>query len=305
MAPGATPAQDLPSDSTAIISVEAHPSLKPIPLNGSFEVAVRIKIEEGWHINGHEGLPEGFVPLEVILPPLSRFEMSGPAKFAPGVLKAIGGSDKPFPVYENETLVILPVKVKAMAKFKEGAVTVPFEVKVQACNDKVCLRPAVSKFNMKVSLPMGNEVSKPVNQEFFEAPAASAEGEPENIIAKYLSRRGVLLTFLLILLGGLALNLTPCVYPMIPITVSYFGSQKSEKPLVILGRATAYVVGISLTYSTLGVTAALTGKILGSTLQSPIVLVGISALLVVLSFSMFGLYEIQAPSWLLEQNPRR
>jgi thiol:disulfide interchange protein DsbD len=88
---------------------------------------------------------------------------------------------------------------------------------------------------------------------------------------------------------------------MIPLTISYFGSQRSERPVVVLGRAVAYVVGISLTYSTLGVTAALTGKILGSTLQSPFVLAGISLVLVTLSLSMFGLYEIQAPSWLLEK----
>src|SRR6185369_8795752 len=50
-----------------------------------------------------------------------------------------------------------------------------------------------------------------------------------------------------------------------------------------------------------GVTAALTGRILGSTLQSPSVLVGISAVLVILSLSMFGLYEIQAPNWLLNR----
>ena len=88
---------------------------------------------------------------------------------------------------------------------------------------------------------------------------------------------------------------------MIPITISYFGNLKAEKPSVILGRAVAYVVGISITYSSLGVTAALTGKILGSTLQSPLVLAGISLVLVVLSFSMFGLYEIQAPNWLLNK----
>jgi thioredoxin:protein disulfide reductase len=132
-------------------------------------------------------------------------------------------------------------------------------------------------------------------------PAPTATGVQGNIISDYLDRYGLLLTFGLIFLGGLALNLTPCVYPMIPITISYFGNQKAEKAGVILARAAAYVVGISVTYSTLGVTAALTGRILGSTLQSPWVLVGISLVLVALSLSMFGLYEIQAPAWLLNR----
>src|ERR1035438_393700 len=137
----------------------------------------------------------------------------------------------------------------------------------------------------------------------FQGTLASQSGgeTQENIIAKYLRNNGILLTFVLIFLGGLALNLTPCVYPMIPLTISYFGNQRAEKPSVILGRAVAYVVGISITYSSLGVMAALTGKILGSSLQSPLVLMGISFLLVVLSLSMFGLYEIQAPAWLLNK----
>jgi len=295
---------EIPADSSKVISVEAYPSLKPIPLSESFELAIRIKIKEGWHINGHEGLPEGFVPLQVSLLPSQRFEISGPPKFAPGVLKAIGGSEKPFPVYEKETLVILPIKVKDKAKFKEGSVAILLEVRVQACDDKVCLRPAAAKFNTEVSLPLNNEVTQPINQEFFKISDNITKEDKtptDNIIYRFLLEKGVLVTFLLIFLGGLALNLTPCVYPMIPITVSYFGSQKDEKPLVILGRATAYVVGISLTYSTLGVTAALTGKILGSTLQSPTVLIGISSLLVILSLSMFGLYELQAPRWLLDK----
>ncbi len=303
IAPGLTQAQsNFPADSSNVISAEAYPSLKPIPLKDSFEVAVHLKIKEGWHINGHGGLPEGFVPLEVSLSASSPFEMTGPARYGMGIPKAIGGSDKPFPVYENETLVVLPVKLKGAAK--ETLLKIPLEIHLQACNDKVCLRPGTVKLNADVSPALHGETSQPVNAEFFKAPGTQEEVDKvpsDNIIYRFLLEKGILVTFILIFLGGLALNLTPCVYPMIPITVSYFGSQKDEKPLVILGRAAAYVVGISLTYSTLGVTAALTGKILGSTLQSPMVLIGISTLLVILSLSMFGLYELQAPAWLLDK----
>ena len=209
--------------------------------------------------------------------------------------------DKPFPVYEKTVFINFDLKLSHDAK--KWPKFIPLRVKVQACNDKICLAPAVLSVNIPIVGYASDRQGVSVNSEVGQGTSITKSGteEPENIISKYLSKNGVLVTFLLIFLGGLALNLTPCVYPMIPITVSYFGSQKDEKPLVILGRATAYVVGISLTYSTLGVTAALTGKILGSTLQSPTVLIGISSLLVILSLSMFGLYELQAPRWLLDK----
>jgi len=137
-----------------------------------------------------------------------------------------------------------------------------------------------------------------------EAADEGAEDESqaeENIIAKLIRQKGWYLTILLVLLGGLALNLTPCVYPMIPLTVAYFGTRNEDGPYRMFARAVAYVLGISVTYTALGVTAAMTGRLFGSALQSPYILIGISILLVTLSFSMFGLYEIQAPSWLLNR----
>jgi thiol:disulfide interchange protein DsbD len=94
--------------------------------------------------------------------------------------------------------------------------------------------------------------------------------------------------------GGLALNLTPCVYPLIPITVSYFGGQSGDR-----GRLTAhallYVTGLALTNATLGVTAALTGGILGTSLQNPVVLVLLALVLVAFALSLFGLWELRLP----------
>jgi len=96
-------------------------------------------------------------------------------------------------------------------------------------------------------------------------------------------------------LGGLALNLTPCVYPLIPITISYFGGQSAGNKKALILRALIYVLGMSVTYSILGVLASLTGSLLGSALQNPLVLIFIALVLVGLALSMFGLYEIRIP----------
>lgn len=98
---------------------------------------------------------------------------------------------------------------------------------------------------------------------------------------------------------GLALNLTPCVYPMLSVTVSLFGTQKSAHPMTAFLKALVYVLGMATLYTAMGAGAALTGGFFGAALQSKIVLLGLSALFLGLSLSLFGVYSLQAPQWLL------
>ena len=109
---------------------------------------------------------------------------------------------------------------------------------------------------------------------------------------------GMLWTLLAIFAGGLALNLTPCVYPMIPITVSFFGGRSTGRPtratqLVLHGLC--YLMGLALTNSTLGVVAALTGGLMGAMLQNPIVLALVAGVLVLFATSLFGFWELRLP----------
>lgn len=104
------------------------------------------------------------------------------------------------------------------------------------------------------------------------------------------------LSLLFVFLSGIGLNLTPCVYPLIPITISYFGARAGQikgKPHV---HAFAYITGIALTNSLLALLATLTGSMLGSALQKPYVVISISALLFVLALSLFGYWELRIPT---------
>jgi thiol:disulfide interchange protein DsbD len=100
----------------------------------------------------------------------------------------------------------------------------------------------------------------------------------------------------LVFIGGLALNLTPCVYPMIPITVSYFGGQARGRGSRTVMLALLYLLGMATTYSALGLFAAFTGSLFGSALQNPIVVIAIALVMVGLAMSMFGYYEIRVPT---------
>ena len=120
--------------------------------------------------------------------------------------------------------------------------------------------------------------------------------EPLGWLTELMHRHGVWVALPAVFVGGLALNLTPCVYPMIPVTLAFFTHQASGTTRRIILLAACYVFGISLSYALLGLLAAQTGALFGSWLQSPVVLLWIALAIVSLALSMFGLYEIRLPS---------
>jgi thioredoxin:protein disulfide reductase len=115
-----------------------------------------------------------------------------------------------------------------------------------------------------------------------------------------LYEMGLLITFLGVFMGGIGLNLTPCVYPLIPITASYFGgrSESGGRQGVLLIHGILYILGLSVMNSALGVSAAFTGKLMGSTLQHPAVLIFVSAVMFIMALNFFGFWELRLPAFL-------
>jgi len=113
---------------------------------------------------------------------------------------------------------------------------------------------------------------------------------------------GHLWLIILISIGaGLGLAATPCVWPMFPILSSIIAGQGNVTPRRGLGLAAAYSLGMALVYTALGVVAGIIGKGFAGELQNPVVLGTFGVLLVVLSLSMFGLYELQLPAALRDR----
>lgn len=100
----------------------------------------------------------------------------------------------------------------------------------------------------------------------------------------------------LIFTAGLATSLTPCVYPMIAITVSVFGARQARSRSRAAALSTAFVLGIASLFTPLGIISALTGSAFGSALASPWVVGALAALFAVMALSMFGLFDIALPS---------
>jgi thioredoxin:protein disulfide reductase len=110
----------------------------------------------------------------------------------------------------------------------------------------------------------------------------------------------LVLTLLGVFAGGMALNLTPCVYPLIPITVSYFGGYCGAAKGRLMWHGLLYMAGLAVTNSVLGVVAALTGGLMGALLQNPLVLVTVAAFLVFFASSLFGFWELRLPGGLTQ-----
>ncbi len=107
---------------------------------------------------------------------------------------------------------------------------------------------------------------------------------------------GSLVAFAVAFAGGVLTSLTPCVYPLIPITVSIFGAKKSRSRPQAMALSGLYVLGIAATYSALGASAALTGKAFGTAMQNPLVLVVVAVVFLAMAASMFGAFELQLPA---------
>jgi thiol:disulfide interchange protein DsbD len=103
---------------------------------------------------------------------------------------------------------------------------------------------------------------------------------------------------LLIFAAGLATSLTPCVYPMIAITVRVFGARQSKSRTEAALLSSSFVLGIAALFTPLGLFAATTGGVFGAALANPIVLIGLAILFLALAASMFGAFDIDLPAGL-------
>ena len=290
-------------------NVTAYLSVDRLTAGSSFRIAVVIDLTKPWHVNANNITAEGLIPTTLTFQP-PPFVAIDRIVYPPGARTKVGWSDEPVALYTGHAVIFADARVNTDAK--PGPVKIGGSLRYQACNDTLCIAPKTVPVAIETEVaPAGAKVS-PVQPELFAAAETNAaplpalvtasKNETQSSIAALIQQRGWFVTIVIVFLGGLALNLTPCVYPMIAITVSYFGGQSGQRNARhAFVSSLIYCLGIVLTYSTLGLIAALTGSLFGSALQSPLVLVGIALLLVALALSMFGLYELQPPQFLMQK----
>lgn len=168
----------------------------------------------------------------------------------------------------------------------------------QGCADKgLCYAPMTSTAHLSPKSPESLVPMRGQDLTIGATPQTTfAETEVGNIESSLKSGR-LLVILPLFLLLGLGLSLTPCVLPMVPILSSIIvgeGSHVSRARGFVL--SISYSLGMALVYTGLGIAAGLIGEGLAASLQNPWVLGAFALLMVVLSLSMFGLYQVQVPA---------
>jgi len=109
---------------------------------------------------------------------------------------------------------------------------------------------------------------------------------------------GPLWAVLTAFVGGLLVSLTPCVYPMIAITVSVFGARTAKSRAHAAALSSVFVLGIAVMFTALGLGAALSGALFGSALSNRWVVCFVALVFFALSASMFGAFELALPAGL-------
>lgn len=101
--------------------------------------------------------------------------------------------------------------------------------------------------------------------------------------------------YLLAFLSGIGMSLTPCVYPLIPVTVGYIGVKSAGSKMKGFSLSLIYVTGIAITYSVLGLAASLTGQFFGKISAHPLTIIFVGVLIFFFGLSMLDLFSINLP----------
>ena len=196
--------------------------------------------------------------------------------------------------YRDEVAIRIPLHVGMPEKFA-------LAVTSQGCSDLgVCFPPQTQQVDVDLTAAPAGQAG-----EMLQAPASNPEAESGSSASQVesLLSGGSMLLILTSFFGfGIALSLTPCVFPMVPILsgiIVNHGEKVSRTRAAVL--SAAYVLGMAVTYAAAGVIAGLSGTLVSSALQNPWVLGSFAAMFVALSLSMFGFYELQLPKGLQDR----
>ena len=275
------------------LSAKSYISLDKVQPGSQFQIAVVVEIAAGWHVNANPA-GEGLIATEVMFPDTPHLTF-GEVVYPDGDVLALGSIGEA-PVYHDTITIGIQADLNQTVPLEP--MMLDMELRYQACNDEQCLLPEVLTFTLPIEVVGIEDTIQRIHEPIFasiEFGAPPSDAADQGGLARALSGGRIWLAFLLVFAGGILTSLTPCVYPLIPITVSIFGANESAGLFKSFLLSVVYVLGIVVTYSILGVVVASTGSVFGQIMANPWVVGFISLILVTLGLSMFGVFEIRLP----------
>jgi thiol:disulfide interchange protein DsbD len=258
-----------------------RPERNKIDPNENVEVVVHVVLDKP-----HHAYSERF---RVLAPDLDWLQVGGPrikdeVDFFDPISKK---NKKGLGAGPGEIAFVIEPKAEAPT----GQRSLKFELEYQACTEKYCLLPIRLPFELEISIGSEAAVSGQPKETLLGLNRLTSKEGIQGLLGQNLA-----LAFLLVFFAGILASFTPCIYPMIPITLAVLGARDEKRTKTAsLTLSLSYVLGIAVTYSLLGVFAALTGSLFGGFLGHPAVAVGLGLMFVALGLSMYGLFEITVP----------
>lgn len=286
-----------------VVKIKTYSSFDKVYPASNFKIAIEANVHDTWHVNSNKPKDEFLIPTVISLSDTSNFKLLKVAYPDPHDIQ-LDFSDSPLSVWEGK--VYFGGLIKSKENINPGNYELIVNFDYQACNNQSCLAPNTATDTLIIIIADKNDVINKINQEIFNDIDLSVtylveevNNDSPNDISNILEENGILLGLIFVFIGGLALNLTPCVYPLIPITIGFFGGQSEGNTKRLAAMGILFVLGLAVTYSVIGVVTSLTGAIFGALLQNPIVIIAVVLILIALSLSMFGVYEFKLPDSLV------
>ncbi len=276
--------------------LEADTKGKQLKAEEKVSAKLKAEIEGDWYLYSLEQPDGGPVSTTISLPEDSGFKIEGDVTTPKPIQKFDPNFQIETKIFKHNAEFNVPLKATKELAGDELAVNIRYQV----CNNKLCLPPKT----VKISYNGFEDANKSA---FSDAPAllesdnASAD-TPVFEVKKTTDEPIWSFIWLAISLGALSL-LTPCVFPMIPITVSYFTKNAGEDKAKSLKLAGVFSAGIVATFTLLGMLLAFFVGAAGINLfaANPWVNIGIAAVFLFFAFNLFGFYEIAVPSSILNK----
>ena len=294
-----------------VLTTEVLLSQRQAPPESELQMVLRVKIAPGLHINANTPTKDDLIPAVFQLKPSASIQLVSVVYPKP-LLKKFAFDSEELAVYEGEVEIYATLHVSPQAL--PGVQPLEGVFSYQGCNESSCFFPAEVKFSMPLEIvPAGTPVVRDTSALSLgvkSVPSPPGDSAPkmetstlrltrDEQRAMEILERGLFYALAAFFLVGLALNLTPCVYPVIPLTVSYFGSQKGRSRGASFVSALFYLLGIALSFALLGILSGQAGKQWGFLFQSPWFVAVIVTIILLMAASMFGAFEISVPTSLL------
>ena len=256
------------------------------------EVQVVFYIDRGWHIYGMEEIDNGPIPTSIKIIGES-IDVQGIIVEPEPIVSYDEGFEMDIPHHDGRTKFIVPIKLKE--DIESGTTSIAVTATYQSCNNAICYPP----MDQSVEVDLIIESGLARDDKLILAEETTIESITNELTSLDNAIEKGIWSFILLAasMGFLAL-LTPCVFPMIPITVSFFTQQGETSGKKPIKNALVYALGIITTFTLLGFLLAVFLGASGANqlASSPWVNLFIGALFIFFALSLFGMYEIQVPA---------